>query len=171
MPDNVVNLNSLDPAGFRIPASDAKGHSVPKRVRVQPGLANAMKILAGCKAFPYKDEAELMRHAFVRHVKWLESLGDVPSVSGIVDAANEVLIQEQMHEEYLEIFTSLRTRINYYIQRGDHTEARKLVGRMSSDFKKMPDGYWKTQYERQLKEWDWLFENVPKVNLVNLPTG
>ena len=105
-PSNVVNLNSLDPAGFRIPASDAKGHSIRKYFRVMPVLSNAMGIIMSSKAFPYKTEAELIRHAIMRHIKWLESIGDIPSVSGMADAANEVLIQEQMFEEYQELFNS-----------------------------------------------------------------
>ena len=92
MPDksNVVDLNSFDSSVFRVPASDAKGHSISKSFRVMPVLSNAMSVMLNSRAFPYKKESELIRHALVRHIKWLESIGDVPSVSGEVEAMAEI---------------------------------------------------------------------------------
>jgi len=165
---NVVNVNTLDPAGFRVPASDAKGHSVPKTFRVQPVLSNAMNVMWSSGAFPYKTPAELIRHALVRHIKWLESIGDVPSVSGVVMAANKLLEEDKMYEEYQELFNSLRTRINDYLRRSDMQQARILVTKMRGYFNSMPESYWRTQYEKQLSEYDYLFENAPKVKLAQL---
>lgn len=168
---NVVNLNSFDASDFRVPASDSKGHSVPKSFRVMPILSHAISVMMTSKAFPYKTEAELIRHAIMRHLHWLEKIGDVKSVTGQVEAANVVLREELLFEEYQETFTSLRGRVINLISRGDNQEARRIVMRMRSYFNDMPEGYWKTQYEKQLKEWDYLFDNAPKVGLSNLSPG
>lgn len=166
--DNVVPLQALDPAGFRVPASDAKGHSVRKYVRVMPMMAHMIDVILSSRQFPYKTEAELIRHAIMRHINWLESIGGIESVSGVVEAASAVLKEDQMYEEYQAIFTSLRNRVHDYIDRGENQEARRLVTEMRSHFNRMPDGYWKNRYAKQLKEWDWLFENAPKVKLTVL---
>ena len=133
---------------------------------MQPVLWSAINTIVSSRAFPYRDASEFIRHAIVRHVRWTESIGDVPSVSGQVEAANVVLQEDQMYEEYQETFTSLRGRITDYISRGDHQEARRLITQMQGYFKRMPESYWRTQYERQLKEWDYLFQNAPTVKLV-----
>lgn len=170
MPDNsnVTPLNALDPSSFRVPASDAKGHSVPKSFRMMPVLWSAINVMVNSHVFPYKDVSEFIRHALMRQIKWCESIGEVPSVSGQVEAANAVLREHQMYEEYQELFTALRTRIQDCLSRQDQQEARRLVTEMRGHFNRMPEGYWKTQYERQLKEHDHLFINAPKVKLAQL---
>ena len=163
--DNVVPLNAIDPSKFRIPASDARGHNVRRSLRIQPVLWMAISTLVNSKYFPYKDNSEFIRHAIVRHIRWLESIGEVPSVSGQVEAANAILSQDQINEEFQETFISLRNRITDYRGRGHLQEARKLVSQMRASFDRMPDGYWKDQYKRQLEEYDSLFENVPTIGL------
>lgn len=165
--DNVTKIDSMDTAAFRVPASDAKGHSVPKGIRMMPVLANAINILMASGKYPYKHESELMRHAIMRHIRWLEAIGDVPSVSGQASAANAMLNQEQMNEEYKEIFNRLHGRVNDLIRSNDHGEARRLVSEMRSYFDGMPEGFWKRQYQNQIEEFNWLYENAPKANLLN----
>lgn len=165
MSDNVVNLGRLDPSKFRVPASDAKGHSVPRSVRMQPVLWSAIRTIVNSHVFPYKDSSEFIRHAIVRHIHWLESIGDIPSVSRQVEAANEVLKEDLMNEEYEELFVSLRNRITSYRMKNHLQEARKLITKMRVLFDEMPEGYWRDQYRQQLKEYDNLFENAPIIGL------
>lgn len=165
---NVHQLNALDASSFRVPASDAKGHSLYKQFRVMPAMANAMSMVIASKAFPYKTESELMRHAIQRHLRWLESIGEIDSVTAHVDAATSVLSEHQMNEDFQTLFNFLRVRVNDCVERDEHQEARKLIKKCESDFNRMPEGYWKRRFKKQLEEWDWLFRDAPTVSLVNL---
>lgn len=163
--DKIVKLNRFDASVFRVPASDSKGHSVRLSVRVMPVLANAITRMLNSREFPYQDRSELIRHALVRHIKYLESIGEVESVSGPVEAANAALREHKMFEEFKDLFISLRARINDCISQGEQQEARRLVAEMRSHFNRMPEGYWRRQFHKQLSEWDYLDENAPRVRL------
>lgn len=151
--DNKVEyLPNIDASEFRVAASDMQGHSTRKSIRMAPMMANFISVLLADKRFPYRTEGELMRHAVARHIKYLEKLGDVPSVSAQLDAMNAVLEREQQNAFWMETFNRVGPRITEYINTGDYAEARRLFKELQAHVNRMPDGYWKTRSMKML--WD-----------------
>jgi len=98
---NVINLNSLDHTVFQVPASDTKGHNTKLWFRLQPGHAQMIDRVVSSRKFPYRSQGDLLRHAILRHMHFLDALAPVPSVLAQVDAIIEVSSLRRSSVHYL----------------------------------------------------------------------
>jgi len=138
--------DKYDSDDFYVPASDARGHSVRKWFRWPEGMEMASKSVINSKKFPYRDTTDLIRHAVKRHIDWLSTLEEVPSVIKEVDAIKEILKDEQWHNEYEQTFDSLENQVKRHTHNNSGKEAKRLVNRVFKHISGMPEGYWKDHY-------------------------
>jgi hypothetical protein len=148
-PTEVVGL---DPAQFRVPASDAKGHSLRFFFRAQPGHGKALESIIQSKKFPYRTKGDMLRHAFVRHLRWLDSIEHVPSVTAEVDAIMEVMRDDEFASDFAAVFEKVGQRISSHVGNGAMGEARRLLLTIMTHVRRMPDGYWRDKYDSEIRE-------------------
>ena len=144
--------NSYDIGEFRIPGSDTKGHYDRVFCRVMPGQALQIKTVLKSKRFPYRTEGDLERHAIYRHLKWLDTLEVLPSVTQQVDAMIEVLNQEEFQQDFIAVFQNVQSVVAQYTATGANGEARRVLATIINHVDGMPEGYWKTRYRHELEE-------------------
>lgn len=153
-PESVFN-----PEDFRVPANDTHGHSEREWFRVQPGHDRQIDTIVGSRAFPYRSKGDLIRHAVVRHLDWLETLAPIPSVTRQVDAIIQIVREEEFHADFNEVFELLSERVGRYLAQGNVDQARSLVSRVHADIDRMPHGVWRDQYLREINaRWGNLFQ-------------
>ena len=141
------------PEEFHVPASDMKGHSVQQYFRVQPGHSIQIDNTVRSRKFPYRNKGDFLRHAIMRHLKWLAGMDSVNSVTTQVDAIIEVLRDDAFQVEFADLFIRLGDRIAYHLGSGDGgiVEARRLLEVVGGHLDSMPDGYWKKKHLEELK--------------------
>lgn len=139
------------PDEFRIPASDAQGHSSRVWTRIQPGHDRQLDVVANCGWFPYRTKGDVVRHAVKRHLDWLETLAAIPSVMKQVDAILAIMREEEANEDFRLVFDSLGVRVAKFLTEGKIDRARSLVSQVASHIDDMPEGYWRDQYKEELK--------------------
>ena len=147
-----VEVGGVDPTQFRVPASDAKGHSSRFFFRAQPGHGKQLESIVQSKKFPYRTKGDVLRHAFVRHLRWIESIEPMPSVTAEVDAIMEVMRVAEFHSDFSAVFEKVGEMISVHMGQGAIGEARRLLLTIMTHIKRMPDGYWKDKYDRESKE-------------------
>lgn len=138
--------------GFRVPSQDQHGHSERIFFRVQPGHARQIQSIVQLSVWPYRDTGDLLRHALDRHLKFLDSLLPIPSVTKQVDAIMEVLREEEFNTDFRSLFDKLQQQVSVYVGMGSEREARSLVVRVKQYIVDMPQGDWKRRYESELEE-------------------
>lgn len=146
-----TEVSGVDAAQFRVPASDAKGHSTRFFFRAQPGHGKALEAVIQSKQFPYRTKGDLLRHAFVRHLHWLDGVGDIPSVTAEVDAIMEVMRDDEFAADFAAVFEKIGERISNHIGHGAIGEARRLLLTVMAHVKRMPDGYWRSKYDAEIR--------------------
>ncbi len=135
---------------FLVPSSDTKGHSEKLTLRVQPGLARQAD-LAIHRGFPYRTTADLIRHALVRHLHWLETVDPtMPSVMRQVDALMEVMRDQELLNEQEEVLGALHTKIESALRVGDTVMSTRLLQLAASTVDAMPPGSWRESYRQKL---------------------
>lgn len=140
-----------DPAEFRIPASDTKGHSARQWFRCIPAMARQIEQVIQARQFPYRTKGDILRHALHRHMKWLNELDPFPTVSGQVDAMLELMRDEEMNKDFTLVFSKLEDRIKCYLNEGEEQESARLVLTIQSYIRDMPDGFWKEKYKKKIE--------------------
>lgn len=171
MTERVVPIGRGSSEEFTVPASDEKGHSARKWFRIQPGYAQMISNIVQRQVFPYRGEGELVRHAIVRHLHYLESISPepIPSVLAQADAILELCREEEYRSSFKDTLDRVTEVLNMYIAQGDFGEARRLLLRVKSKINAMPDSYWRDRYLQKLeKDHGHLLENAPKASLVPL---
>jgi hypothetical protein len=138
---------------FHVPASDMKGHSVQQYFRVQPGHSIQIDNTVRSRKFPYRNKGDFLRHAIMRHLKWLAGMDSVNSVTTQVDAIIEVLRDDEFQAEFNDLFIRLGDRIAYHLGSGDGgmVEARRILEVVEGHLDSMPDGYWKGKHIEELR--------------------
>lgn len=168
----VVKLKSDEqpsPSEFRIPASDTKGHSARHWFRCIPAMARQVEQVVQSKQFPYRTKGDLLRHALHRHMKWLATQSNIPSVAGQVDTIIELMKDEEMSNDFTLVFEKLGERINMYQEEGSDGEAMRLVSIIQRHVEEMPTGFWKSKYTKELKKrYGKLIRAAKKANLGDL---
>ncbi len=140
----------LNPFEFRVPASDTKGHSSRNWFRCTPAMARVIDQTLGSKQFPYRTKGDLLRHALSRHVRWLETIRPVASVTAEVDAIMEIMRDEEFHDDFVNVFEKLGERISNHMSGGSAGEARRLLLSTLRHVDNMPDGHWKNKYKKEI---------------------
>lgn len=165
MADNnpVVNLGAIDPDKFRVSASDEKGHSERIQARVMPALAHQMQILVEKGGFPYRTKGDMIRHAMMRHLHFLESIGPIPSVTAQMDAINDLLVEEKISWEFQATLEKLGQMVSSYMGSSADGEARRIILETKKHILRMPDGYWRDKYLKELGDrWGQILVNAPR---------
>lgn len=138
-------------AEFNVAASDDKGHFSKVVFNVQPALAQQANLLYNSRMFPYDSLSSLLRHALLRHIRWLQAFKEpVKSVMGQVNVINKLLDEDEHASQFLSTFNKLSQRINEYIGLGDKGEAVRLIMEVTAYIREMPDTYWKKKYIEEL---------------------
>jgi hypothetical protein len=137
--------NEVNGDGFNVPASDAKGHSERLWVRCQPQVLGQIERVMSSKVFPYRTRGDLIRHALIRHLKWLDSQEGVriKSVMAEVDVINEILREEQSKRETEDVVNRMSDTVSMFLSRGASQEAKRLVVTVLNQINNMPEGYWR----------------------------
>lgn len=169
--DNIVEFpGDLDPAQFRVSGTDTKGHYDRVWVNLQPMHVQTLDILSKSGKFPYRNRGDIMRHALVRHIHWLERIHKpVNSVTGALDAMNALLRDAEFRQEFTEYLTKLNKQIEAFVDEGDVPAARKLLLETLRHVETMPEGYWKTKYQKSITEkHKRLLEDLPRASLFRI---
>jgi hypothetical protein len=145
------NIDRDPSENFIIPVKDAKGHDAKMWFRCQPGMVRQMDIVLRSRKFPYRTQSDIIRHAVVRHLEWLETLEEIPSVMREVDIIMDILRDDQFHHDFGEMFNILQQRVSSHISTGATSEAKRVLAGIAERVKRMPDGYWKERYEKEIK--------------------
>jgi len=102
------------------------------------------------KQYPYRTRGDLLRHALHRHMQWLGEMGDLPML-GQVNSMVDILRDEEFNDDFSRIFSKLDERIKCHVERGDRSEATRLILLMTNHIKQMPDGFWRNKYQREIQ--------------------
>ena len=164
--------NKPDPMEFRIPASDTKGHTARQWFRLIPTMSRQIDQTVQAKIFPYRTKGDLIRHAVHRHMEYLSDLEPIVSTTGQVDAMLEIMRDEEMNNDFALVFTKMNERVNQHLSEGSRKEAARLVMIIQSHITKMPSGFWKDRYCKEMKKkFGDLIENTPKYKIGSTEGG
>jgi len=162
----VVEDRTLNPIEFRVPATDTRGHTNRMYFRCQPGHSHQVVVCIESKRYPYRTKGDLLRHAMARHLRWLEVLAPIPSVTAEVDAILDIMRDEEFNNEFQLVFEKLSERINSHMGQGAVGEARRLLLQVQGRIGRMPDGYWKDKYHKEIDDrWGHIIKDAPKASL------
>ncbi len=164
---NAQGQQTITWRGFRVPSKDHHGHSERFWVTVQPGHARMLASALGAGIFPYRTMGDIIRHAIDRHLRFLEQLAPIPSITAQVDAIMEVLKEDEFQTDFHTMFDKLQQQVSIYVGLGENQEARALVARIRTFLSDMPDDDpWKERYENEMKErFGHLIDNARGVSL------
>lgn len=156
----------LNPFEFRVAASDTKGHSSRQYFRCMPSMARLVEQTVQGGRYPYRTKGDLLRHALHRHIKWLEEVRGVPSVTREVDAILDIMRDEEFHCDFVAVFDKMGERISSHISSGCSGEARRLLLQVLRHVEEMPDGHWRDKYKRELEsKYGHIIADAPKAGL------
>ncbi len=168
----VVDARTLDPNEFRVAATDNKGHTVRVFFRAQPGHAHELEVIKASKKFPYRTKGDILRHAFVRHLRWLHNLAPIPSVLAEVDAILEIAREEEFAADFQLVFEKAGDVVARHLGRGSIGEARRFVLKVMEHIDRMPPGYWRDRYKKEAQEkWGGILAAAPKPSLASFVGG
>lgn len=157
------------PEDFRISASDTKGHSARQWFRCIPAMSSELEKVIQSRQFPYRTKGDILRHALHRHIRWLSSIGDLPSVSGQVDVILEIMRDEEMNNDFTLVFAKLEERIAKHIGEGSNREAMRLLLIVQNHINSMPEGFWKSRYQSEIKKkYSGMIKGSTKASLSNM---
>ena len=144
----IVDDVQLTDAEFRIPASDQSGHSERNWFNLQPGHHREIEIIVFGRQFPYRTPGDLIRHAVIRHLKWLDGIAQAPiqSVMAQTDAVIRVMQEEKYQQDFDELFEDLDKTVARHVKDGRIDSATRLVGDVKNRFLDMPPGEWQDRY-------------------------
>lgn len=167
----------IDPNEFRIPSKNLHNHHERCQFYTQPEHLNQVSVVLSSKIFPYRTRGDLIRHALIRHLRYLHDTAarlkkPIPSVMSAVDAIIEVMKEEEFRVELEQVVNRLAQLVSGMLSRGAEVEARKLVMKIKRFVRQMPDGYWRTRYVTEIDErFGYLLDKVERASLLKLATG
>ena len=160
--------DQINPNDFHVPATDLKGHSARFQFRASPALARLLDTLIQSKQFPYRRIGDVLRHAAYRHIEWLKSVGHISSVGGCVDAALDMLRDDEINADFLLLFEKLGERVGYYLKTGEDADAQKIILRVKMQILSMPEDRWREKYLAELeRKFGRLLSTAETANLNN----
>lgn len=154
--DQAVSSN-YNPDEFSVPSRDAQGQSAVVNFRVMPSQISAAERIIGSKEFPYPTLSHLFRHAFYRHLKWLEAIwskdGNAPPKSLLrqVDVVMSILQDEDSNANFVSVFDNLARQVEDHIKVGRTGMAVAQISKVIAKVMDMPDGPWRDIYLEKLK--------------------
>jgi hypothetical protein len=150
----VVNPNDpqISVNDFRVAATDSKGHSERSQFRMQPGMLAQMSRAVDGRMFPYRNNADLVRHAIMRHLGWLETLAPIPSVLAQLKVVDRLFAEAEFQQDFDATFVELNKLAANYQAAGQPEEARKLVLQVQDQLRQMPPGAWRDRYLNEVRQ-------------------
>ena len=136
---------------FRVPASDHHGHSERYQFRAPAAMVRQLDLIVRKAGLPYRFPAEVVRHALLRHFKWVEGISPVPTVSQQLSAIMEVIQDEEFAAEFTVMFNKAAERVNARMSDGDVNGVRAFLRRIEAHIDEMPEGEWKRKYLVEFK--------------------
>lgn len=149
------------------PASDDNGHNAKFQVRINPDWIHQMDVIVKSPEFPYVSRGEVVRDAIYRHFIWLESF-EIPNDSILqkIQSMVDILEEAKIQQGFEKVMAGLEDRVAYFGRKGARTEAVKYVLRVLGYVDDMPDGHWKEQFTKDIKErYSALLQYAPKAKL------
>ena len=138
---------------FLIPASDSKGKSAQVQFRVQPSHIRQLEVILQSRRFPYKTLSDMLRHAVVGHLKWLEmQKPDPDSMLWKILAMDEILKDQEIDATFDKTMAVMDEAIRRHINGGDEDRAKALVRDMWSRLQTANDGHLKMSYCRKMRK-------------------
>lgn len=135
---------------YLYPAKDAKGQSSRLQVRVMPEVARLVADLFQQHKYPFRVMGDLLRYCIVKEAKRLAAGAGLPSVIAQGDLLTQILIDHEYQHQFQHNFELTAKNIAWYMQRGAAHKARQLVTILRDGIKRMPEGYWRLEYEKKL---------------------
>lgn len=158
----------VNPRSFRVPGRDSQGHFQRLWLRMMPHHYDAIFHIVGGKRYPYTSANGLARHAIVRHLDWLGTLGPVPSTVQQAHAIMDLLRDEEEQMLFVDTIRRMHEVINKHLTARAPGEARRLLAQVYARIIAMPEGYWRERYLKELDEQYGHFEYYQSLRVVNL---
>lgn len=153
---------------FRVAASDTHGHTAREWFSCQPGHSNQVQAIIQSKRFPYRVKGDLYRHALLRHLRWLEDVGGIASVMHEVDIILDILRDEEFRKEFKAVIDKLSESVSYHLGHNDTREAVRLILLIKDRVSKMPEGFWRSRYEKKIEEnYGGILKSAPLADLTD----
>lgn len=161
-----------DPDSFVIPAQDTKGHKDRLQFYAQPGHVNQVATIVASRKFPFRTRGGLMRWCLDLGLKRLEQIDEsIPGVTSQVDAIIEVVRWEQFQREMNQVLERLSALASDLVAKGDEDEAKRVILKTRRFISKMPEGYWRNRWVREIKErFSYILDRVEQASLLKLST-
>jgi hypothetical protein len=141
---------------WHIPARDDKGHYDIMHIKVPPALKALCQITVDSKKYPLKSIGYLYRRGLLRELKAIRELPEyedgVGSTIHNILMMTEIVREDEYMEDFRSIFDKLDERVRDLTRRGSDDRARKLVIKMWAQIKQMNDDYWRTEFEKELRQ-------------------
>ena len=160
-----------------IPPADDQGHSAKVTVRVQPDWLREIDMTIKHNGLEYCNRGDFIRDAIRRHFQWIETwMRDHDeeifcSLWGKIKLILNSFEQDRYQQGFAAIMTSLRERVNIFMQRDAKIEAVRHILQAIHTLKQMPDGYWRnTHLTAILGEYKEMLESSDKVSIIKLLT-
>lgn len=137
---------------FRVPATDTKGHSCRQYFSCSPATERMVLEIIQAKKFPFRSKGDLFRWALVHGLSYLKKeCPNATTVWGQVEAILSVMVDDEFQRDFTFVFQKLDMNISAHIQSGDAGEAVRLIETVQQHIERMPEGFWKTKYLKQLE--------------------
>lgn len=144
---------------WHVPARGVRGFYANQQCKVPVPLRAALQQIADSKIFPYKSIGYIVRHALVRHVRWLRSHekfndpdGKIGSVVATMEAMNEIVRNEEYMEDFSAVFENLERQVKKHKERRNPDRARLIVTRAWAKIKQINDDFWRGEMEEEMKQ-------------------
>lgn len=148
-PDDNLQLDVED---FHQPVSDKHGHNTRCQFRVLKQMKAMLMEIVQTKQFPYRSESDLLRHATVRHLRWLTDQGYLgANTIFTIDAITEIEREDELHQAFLQSIEKMQERYDYHRRHGSHEHNRKKIEKIKELVDKLPDSNpWKERYKEEM---------------------
>lgn len=146
-----------NPDCWWVPATDSKGHGVPKTVRIPPGLDRQIRVEIAKHPERYQTDSDLIRHAIVRHLEWLAHIdGDAPGsfLHGVL-LMNQEMADAEFNTRMVSTLTRLEGIVEQYAADGEMGEVMRLMANSRRHLENMRESPIRTKY---LKRFQALYE-------------
>lgn len=161
---------------FKVSAADEKGHIERLQLRVPPQMLSQMQRVVNSKLWPFDNYQELIRHAIMRELNWLES--DSPEVGNLtaqIQSMNMMLNQEAEHQAMDDTHQKMQAVFQRnLVMGGDVAKSRnlKLVSDLWRNICMIDDLYWRGVWMSKFKkEYEKVLEAAPDIGLGDLGDG
>lgn len=122
-----IPLDDLD--NFNVPGRDDKGASIAITFHVPPIMARAIDVMVHSKRFPYVNREDFMRHAGLRHLRWLNGIRVTvsPTLMPQLEVVMEAIRDAEFRLAMERAFKDLDRLVEMYMRQGERSEAVRLI--------------------------------------------